>query len=90
MNELRFFETLGMIDDDLLREADISGAAPVSSRRNITAAVSVAAAAALTLGAVALINGQRAKDMLPPPEQPVLSGTPSSGGDNTPAVETST
>ena len=90
MNELRFFEALGMIDDDLLREADISVAAPVSSRRNITAAVSVAAAAALTLGAVALINGQRAKDMLTPPEQPVLSGTPSSGGDNTPAVETST
>ena len=94
MNELRFLDALGMIDDDLLREADTDFTAPLpaapSSRRMITAAVSTAAVAALTLGAVALINGHRAKDMLTPPEQPAVNITPSSDGGRTPAAEDTT
>ncbi|MBO4876620.1 MAG: hypothetical protein J5501_01285 [Ruminococcus sp.] len=94
MNELRFLDALGMIDDDLLREADTDFTAPLpaapSSRRMMTAAVSTAAVAALTLGAVALINGHRAKDMLTPPEQPAVNITPSSDGGRTPAAEDTT
>ncbi|MBQ6212308.1 MAG: hypothetical protein IJJ57_05365, partial [Ruminococcus sp.] len=59
MNELRFLEIMGKIDDDLIRGA-MSDTKQKDSRivtgRNICAFGSVAAAAVITVGSVAFYN----------------------------------
>ena len=69
MNELRFLEVMGKIDDDLIKEADIDidqqcNNKPAISKRNIYAFGSVAAAAAITIGSVAFYNAHNPADLL--------------------------
>lgn len=67
MNELRFLEIMGKIDDDLIRGA-MSDAKQKESRvtpkRNIFAFGSVAAAAVITVGSVAFYNAHKPSDLL--------------------------
>ena len=67
MNELRFLEIIGKIDDDLIRGA-MSDAKQKESRvtpkRNIFAFGSVAAAAVITVGSVAFYNAHKPSDLL--------------------------
>ena len=69
MNELKFLEVMGKIDDDLIREADVSTAVkakpkPTISKRSIYAFGSVAAAAVITVSSVAFYNAHKPSDML--------------------------
>lgn len=67
MNELRFLEIMGKIDDDLIKDA-MSDTKPKDSRivtkRNIYAFGSVAAAAVITVGSVAFYNAHKPSDLL--------------------------
>lgn len=60
MNELRFLEAVGNIDDDLIREAD-ANALPkhIRVRRGIYAFGSVAAAAVITIGSAAFYRAHQ-------------------------------
>ena len=67
MNELRFLEIMGKIDDDLIRGAmsDVKQKdSRVITRRNICAFGSVAAAAVITVGSVAFYNAHKPSDLL--------------------------
>ena len=69
MNELRFLEALGGIDDDLIREAYIDIEKPVSVRAassgmNLYVIGSVAAAAVISVGAAAFYNSHRPEKLL--------------------------
>lgn len=69
MNELRFLEVMGKIDEDLLREADVDiekqyGADPFISKKRIYAFGSVAAAAVVTVGSVAVYNSHNHSDLI--------------------------
>ena len=69
MNELKFLEVMGKIDDDLIREADVSTAVkakpkPTISKRSIYAFGSVATAAVITVSSVAFYNAHKPSDML--------------------------
>lgn len=69
MNELKFLEVMGKIDDDLIREADVSTAVkakpkPTISKRSIYAFGSVAAATVITVSSVAFYNAHKPSDML--------------------------
>ena len=69
MNELKFLEVMGKIDDDLIREADVRTAVkekskPTISKRSIYAFGSVAAAAVITVSSVAFYNAHNPSDML--------------------------
>jgi len=77
MNELRFLDFIGSIDDDLIREAEL----PVNTvqplrRRRITLIASIAAAAFLLL-ALPMLHKHSAKDMLDTHSQQQNSGEPS-------------
>lgn len=67
MNELRFLEIMGKIDDDLIRGA-MSDTKQKESRatpkRNICVFGSVAAAAVITVGSVAFYNAHKPSDLL--------------------------
>ena len=67
MNELRFLEIMGKIDDDLISGA-MSDAKQKDSRvitkRNICTFGSVAAAAVITVGSVAFYNAHKPSDLL--------------------------
>lgn len=67
MNELRFLEIMGKIDDDLIRGAmsDVKQkGSRVTPRRNICVFGSVAAAAVITVGSVAFYNAHKPSDLL--------------------------
>ena len=67
MNELRFLEIIGKIDDDLIRGAmsDVKKQeSRVTPKRNIFAFGSVAAAAVITVGSVAFYNAHKPSDLL--------------------------
>ena len=68
MNELRFLEIMGKIDDDLIRGAmpDVQQQKTrrVITTRNICTFGSVAAAAVITVGSVALYNAHKPSDLL--------------------------
>ena len=67
MNELRFLEIMGKIDDDLIRGAmsDVKQKdSRVTPKRNICAFGSVAAAAVITVGSVAFYNAHKPSDLL--------------------------
>ena len=69
MNELRFLEALGGIDDELIREAYIDIEKPVSVRAassgmNLYVIGSVAAAAVISVGAAAFYNSHRPEKLL--------------------------
>lgn len=69
MNELRFLEVIGKIDEDLLKEASVDiekqySAKPPISKRKIYAFGSVAAAAVVTVGSVAVYNSHNPSDLL--------------------------
>ena len=68
MNELRFLEIMGKIDDDLIRDAmsDVQQQkdSRVLTKRNIYAFGSVAAAAVITVGSVAFYNAHKPSDLL--------------------------
>lgn len=67
MNELRFLEIMGKIDDDLISGA-MSDAkqkdSSVITKRNICTFGSVAAAAVITVGSVAFYNAHKPSDLL--------------------------
>ena len=67
MNELRFLEIMGEIDDDLIRGAMSDTKqkdSRIVTRRNICAFGSVAAAAVITVGSVAFYNAHKPSDLL--------------------------
>ena len=67
MNELRFLEIMGKIDDDLIRGAMSDTKqkdSRIVTRRNICAFGSVAAAAVITVGSVAFYNAHKPSDLL--------------------------
>ena len=67
MNELRFLEIMGKIDDDLIRGvmSDTKQKdSRIVTRRNICAFGSVAAAAVITVGSVAFYNAHKPSDLL--------------------------
>ena len=67
MNELRFLEIMGKIDDDLIRGAMSDTKqkdSRIITRRNICAFGSVAAAAVITVGSVAFYNAHKPSDLL--------------------------
>ena len=69
MNELRFLEALGRIDDDLIREADIDLERqyynkPSITRKSVFAIGSVAAAAVVAVGAAAFFNAHTGSELL--------------------------
>ena len=67
MNELRFLEIMGKIDDDLIRGAMFDTKqkdSRIVTRRNICAFGSVAAAAVITVGSVAFYNAHKPSDLL--------------------------
>lgn len=91
MNELRFLEVIGGIDDALIREAecDIPEQAekPVPKRR--LPLIAAIAAAAFLLLALPMLNSHKAKNMLDIPTQPDLNEEPSPEND-APAVSEET
>ena len=67
MNELRFLEIMGKIDDDLIRGAMSDTKqkdSRIVTRRNICVFGSVAAAAVITVGSVAFYNAHKPSDLL--------------------------
>ena len=69
MDELRFLEALGKIDDDLIREADIDlerqyYKKPSITRKRVYAIGSVAAAAVAAVGAAAFYNAHTGSELL--------------------------
>ena len=67
MNELRFLEIMGKIDDDLIRGAMSDTKqkdSRIVTRRNICAFGSVAAAAVITVGSDAFYNAHKPSDLL--------------------------
>lgn len=69
MNELRFLKVMGKIDEDLLKEAEVDiekkySSKPSISKRRIYAFGSVAAAAVVTVGSVAVYNSHTPSDQL--------------------------
>ena len=67
MNELRFLEIMGKIDDDLIRGAMSDTKqkdSRIVTRRNICAFGSVAAAAVIMVGSVAFYNAHKPSDLL--------------------------
>lgn len=69
MNELRFLEVIGKIDEDLLKEADVDiekqySSKPSIAKRRIYAFGSVAAAAVVTVGSVAVYTSHPPSDLL--------------------------
>ena len=69
MNDLKFLEIMGKIDDDLIREADVDSAAgkkskPIISKNVVYAIGSVAAAAVITVSSVAFYNYHKPSDLL--------------------------
>lgn len=86
MNELRFLEVMGKIDDDLIKEAEIDiekqySTKPIISKRSIYAFCSVAAAAIITVSSVAFYNAHDSSELLSNDSfvQPDNSGDDSSG-----------
>ena len=69
MNELKFLEIMGKIDDDLIKEADEKPVGkqrskPIRPRQKLYAACSVAAAAVITVGSVAFYNAHKPSDLM--------------------------
>lgn len=69
MNELRFLKVMGKIDEDLLKEAEVDiekkyRSKPSISKRRIYAFGSVAAAAVVTVGSVAVYSSHNPFDLL--------------------------
>lgn len=74
MNELRFLEVIGLLDDDIVREAYPDGLhdtlhKPAVSRKKIYAVSTVAAAAVITIGTAAFYHTHKPSDMLDAPSQ---------------------
>lgn len=87
MNELRFLEVMGKIDNELIREADINTAEQpetmrLISKRSIYAFGSVAAVAAIAVGSALLFNSYNPSNLV---DNSVIQ--PNKSGDNLPDTE---
>lgn len=89
MNELRFLEAIGKIDDSLIREADIGIALkPAVPKRRIYAFASVAAAAVIVVGTAAFIYSQKSSEILADNSSAQRSSSVQSTAPGTAASET--
>ena len=87
MNELKFLEVMGKIDNELIREADINTAEQpktmrLISKRSIYAFGSVAAVAAIAVGSALLFNSYNPSNLV---DNSVIQ--PNKSGDNLPDTE---
>ena len=87
MNELKFLEVMGKIDNELIREADINTAEQpkrmrLISKRSIYAFGSVAAVAAIAVGSALLFNSYDPSNLV---DNSVIQ--PNESGDNLPDTE---